>query len=141
MYIIKMFAITPILPRRFFISTYIQRVYTHFLAKKVCKSLYQFDFYIDRFMDSSEILRTINTDKVEDCLSRCLDETEFTCRSISFNRTASVCSLSPQSQISKPGYLRVNNNPNYRIDYYENNCYNGKQKQDLMWLECNKFAS
>uniref|UniRef100_A0A915L5U7 Apple domain-containing protein n=1 Tax=Romanomermis culicivorax TaxID=13658 RepID=A0A915L5U7_ROMCU len=72
----------------------------------------------------NEIERTIRTDKVEDCLNRCTNEPAFVCRSVSFNRTGRLCSLSAQSQATKPNSLRVNNNPNYRIDYYEHACAN-----------------
>ncbi|KJH49879.1 PAN domain protein [Dictyocaulus viviparus] len=46
------------------------------------------------------------------------------CRSVSFNRTDGGCHLSADSQLTKPLSIRLNNNPNFRIDYYENNCYN-----------------
>lgn len=34
--------------------------------------------------------------------------------------------MSPQNQLSKPRFIRLNNNPNFRIDYYESNCYNSE---------------
>ena len=50
------------------------------------------------------------------------------CRSTSFNRTDGACHLSAHNQLSKPKYIRLNNDPNYRIDYYESNCYDSTFK-------------
>ena len=75
-------------------------------------------------MDQKSVVKTTTKANLEDCLSDCLDEISFECRSISFNRTDGGCHMSKDSQISRPEAIRLNNNPNYRIDYYENNCYN-----------------
>lgn len=77
-------------------------------------------------MDFRVIIRTIHTRSLEDCLSICLNENSFACRSVSFNRTDGGCQLSQHNQLSKPALIKINNNPNYRIDYYENNCFNSK---------------
>uniref|UniRef100_A0A914X3B6 Uncharacterized protein n=1 Tax=Plectus sambesii TaxID=2011161 RepID=A0A914X3B6_9BILA len=91
---------------------------------KTCTADYSFTFFSDRYMDSSEISRIKYTTTLEDCLAHCLNEPMFTCRSVSFNRTDGGCHLSAQNQLSKPKNLRLNHNPNFRIDYFENNCYN-----------------
>lgn len=96
------------------------------LANKICKSMYHFDLVVDSYMERSEIDKTLPGMSIEDCLALCLDETSFNCRSVSFNRTGDKCLLSTSSRIQKPGYVRLNTNPNWRIDYYENNCHNGK---------------
>lgn len=96
------------------------------LAQKTCSGDYAFTFLSDRYMDSREVTRVAYTSSLEDCLSACLDESNFACRSVSFNRTDGGCHLSQQNQLSKPALLRMNNNPNFRIDYYESNCFNSK---------------
>uniref|UniRef100_A0A183CDW0 Apple domain-containing protein n=1 Tax=Globodera pallida TaxID=36090 RepID=A0A183CDW0_GLOPA len=95
-------------------------------SEKSCTGEYAFTFLSDRYMLSSEVSRTKFTQSLEDCLAECLNGGGGTmlCRSVSFNRTDGGCHLSEQNQLSKPSAIRVNNNPNFRIDYYENNCYN-----------------
>uniref|UniRef100_A0A0M3HQ47 Apple domain-containing protein n=1 Tax=Ascaris lumbricoides TaxID=6252 RepID=A0A0M3HQ47_ASCLU len=95
-------------------------------SQKTCSGDYAFTFLSDRYMDSREVTRVAYTSSLEDCLSACLDESNFACRSVSFNRTDGGCHLSQQNQLSKPALLRMNNNPNFRIDYYESNCFNSK---------------
>ncbi|EFO13091.1 hypothetical protein LOAG_15439 [Loa loa] len=75
-------------------------------------------------MDVREIREVIRTKTLEDCLSACLDATSYACRSVSYNRTDGDCFLSQHNQLSKPALIKINNNPNYRIDYYENSCTN-----------------
>ncbi|KRX89559.1 hypothetical protein T4E_2840 [Trichinella pseudospiralis] len=93
-------------------------------TKNACKSTHQFDFYIDRFMDENLIDKQFKTPRLEDCLGACLDETTIHCRSVTYNRTSAMCKLSTHNRLTKPRHVQVNNNPNYRIDYYENNCQN-----------------
>ncbi|VDK51208.1 unnamed protein product [Gongylonema pulchrum] len=80
----------------------------------------------DRYMDSREVREVIRTNTLEDCLSACLDAAIYACRSVSYNRTDGDCLLSQHNQLSKPALIRINNNPNYRIDYYENSCFNSR---------------
>uniref|UniRef100_A0A915NU44 Apple domain-containing protein n=1 Tax=Meloidogyne floridensis TaxID=298350 RepID=A0A915NU44_9BILA len=79
-------------------------------------------------MLSSDVTQIKFTSSLEECLALCLNNAETSksnaCKSVSFNRTDGGCHLSSQNQHSKPTSIRINNNPNYRIDYYENNCYN-----------------
>lgn len=75
-------------------------------------------------MDSREVREVMQTKTLEDCLSECLDASGYACRSVSYNRTDGQCFLSHHNQLSKPALIKVNNNPNYRIDYYENSCTN-----------------
>ncbi|OUC43046.1 PAN domain protein [Trichinella nativa] len=93
-------------------------------TKNACKSTHQFDFYIDRFMDENLIDKQFTAQRLEDCLGACLDETTIHCRSVTYNRTSAMCKLSTHNRLTKPRHVQVNNNPNYRIDYYENNCQN-----------------
>uniref|UniRef100_A0AC34RIG4 ZP domain-containing protein n=1 Tax=Panagrolaimus sp. JU765 TaxID=591449 RepID=A0AC34RIG4_9BILA len=89
-----------------------------------CNGNYAFTFLSDRYMAAQEVIRVFYSKTLEDCLAECLNEKNFLCRSVSFNRTDGGCHLSQQNQLSKPALIKLNNNPNYRIDYYENNCYN-----------------
>ncbi|KAI1703329.1 PAN domain-containing protein [Ditylenchus destructor] len=89
-----------------------------------CDGEYAFTFFSDRYMAESEIGKTVYTRTLEDCLAVCLNEEKLMCRSVSFNRTDGGCQLSEQNQLSKPSLIKINNNPNFRIDYYESNCVN-----------------
>uniref|UniRef100_A0A915E186 Apple domain-containing protein n=1 Tax=Ditylenchus dipsaci TaxID=166011 RepID=A0A915E186_9BILA len=91
---------------------------------RTCGGDFAFTFFSDRYMAESETVRTVYTKTLEDCLAECLNERQLFCRSVSFNRTDGGCHLSEQNQLSKPGHIKINNNPNFRVDYYENNCVN-----------------
>ncbi|CCD31038.1 Protein let-653 [Caenorhabditis elegans] len=93
-------------------------------STRKCSGEYAFTYLSDRYMDQKSVIKWTTKANLEECLSDCLDEKSFECRSISFNRTDGGCHMSKDSQISRPEAIRLNNNPNYRIDYYENNCYN-----------------
>ncbi|KAI6192867.1 hypothetical protein M3Y99_01913200 [Aphelenchoides fujianensis] len=93
-------------------------------TEKKCNGDYGFNFLSDRYIDVPQVNRTTHFDALEDCLAECLNEEHFHCRAVAFNRTSGACSLSEFNQLSKPSMIRINNNPNYRIDYYENNCFN-----------------
>lgn len=89
-----------------------------------CTGEYAFTYFSDRFMESSGVSSTSFVSSLEECLSLCLDHPSISCRSVSFNRTDGGCHLSSHSQLTRPHSIKINNNPNFRIDYYENNCYN-----------------
>ncbi|KAF7630749.1 hypothetical protein Mgra_00008958 [Meloidogyne graminicola] len=97
-------------------------------TSKRCTGEYAFTFFSDRYMLHSEVNEIKYTHSLEECLAECLNVGEIStstlCRSVSFNRTDGGCHLSSQNQLSKPSAIHINNDPNYRIDYYENNCYN-----------------
>uniref|UniRef100_A0A0K0E4B4 Apple domain-containing protein n=1 Tax=Strongyloides stercoralis TaxID=6248 RepID=A0A0K0E4B4_STRER len=93
-------------------------------SNRVCSGDYAFNFLSDRYMARSEIQKYIISNTLEDCLSECLNQNDYICRSVTFNRTSGGCSLSSQNQLSKPAMIKLNNNPNFRVDYYENNCFN-----------------
>ncbi|RCN52474.1 PAN domain protein [Ancylostoma caninum] len=99
-------------------------IYTLFKATRRCGGEYAFTYLSDRYMDSRDVIRVTKKNSLEECLVECLDEKSIPCRSISFNRTDGGCHVSADSQLTKPQAIRLNNNPNFRIDYYENNCYN-----------------
>ncbi|KAK6058500.1 PAN domain protein [Cooperia oncophora] len=91
-----------------------------------CGGEYAFTYHSDRYMDARDVTRVVKKGSLEECLVECLDEKTVPCRSISFNRTDGGCHVSADSQLTKPQAIHLNNNPNFRIDYYENNCYNCK---------------
>ncbi|CAJ0559532.1 unnamed protein product, partial [Mesorhabditis spiculigera] len=93
-------------------------------SHKQCGNDHAFTFMSDRYMEATEVIEVRHTSSLEDCLAECLNEEKFPCRSLSFNRTDGGCHMSANNQLTKPKAIRLNNNPNYRIDYYENNCYN-----------------
>ncbi|CAB3409139.1 unnamed protein product [Caenorhabditis bovis] len=93
-------------------------------SKRKCSGEYAFTYLSDRYMDASSVRKVVTKENLEECLSDCLEEKQFECRSVSFNRTDGGCHMSTDSQITKPDAIRLNNNPNFRIDYYENNCQN-----------------
>uniref|UniRef100_A0AC35U7P9 ZP domain-containing protein n=1 Tax=Rhabditophanes sp. KR3021 TaxID=114890 RepID=A0AC35U7P9_9BILA len=93
-------------------------------SDRVCSGEYAFTFLSDRYMASSEITKKFDSSTLEECLAECLNENSYLCRSVSFNRTSGECGLSKQNQLSKPAMIKLNNNPNFRVDYYENNCFN-----------------
>uniref|UniRef100_A0A0K0FCQ5 Let-653 protein (projected from Caenorhabditis elegans ortholog let-653) n=1 Tax=Strongyloides venezuelensis TaxID=75913 RepID=A0A0K0FCQ5_STRVS len=93
-------------------------------SDKVCSGDYAFNFLSDRYMAGSEIQKYIISGSLEDCLAECLNRNDYLCRSVTFNRTSGGCSLSSQNQLSKPAMIKLNHNPNFRVDYYENNCFN-----------------
>lgn len=97
-------------------------------ASKTCASHYQFNYIPDQFMDPTlAVSKTVPGISVEACLGLCLGGSEaslpFSCRSVSFNRTSSTCLLSAHSAQNMPHAFRSNNDPNFRMDYYESNCY------------------
>ncbi|CAJ0928735.1 unnamed protein product, partial [Mesorhabditis belari] len=93
-------------------------------SSKKCGNDHAFTFMSDRYMDAAEVAEVRHTSSLEDCLAACLNEEKFPCRSLSFNRTDGGCHMSANNQLTKPKAIKLNNNPNFRIDYYENNCYN-----------------
>ncbi|WKY04799.1 hypothetical protein Q1695_005648 [Nippostrongylus brasiliensis] len=93
-------------------------------TSRKCGGEHAFTYLSDRYMDARDVTRVTKKGSLEECLVECLDEKGTPCRSISFNRTDGGCHISADSQLTKPQAIHLNNNPNFRIDYYENNCYN-----------------
>nr|CAD2189078.1 unnamed protein product [Meloidogyne enterolobii] len=77
-------------------------------TSKRCTGEYAFTFFSDRYM----------------CLAMLLKLNLLQVWKNVWHYDRWGCHLSSQNQHSKPTSIRINNNPNYRIDYYENNCYN-----------------
>ncbi|GMR48318.1 hypothetical protein PMAYCL1PPCAC_18513 [Pristionchus mayeri] len=93
-------------------------------TSRKCSGEFAFTYFSDRFIESSGVSSSSFVSSLEECLALCLDHPSISCRSVSFNRTDGGCHLSSHSQLTRPHSIKINNNPNFRIDYYENNCYN-----------------
>ncbi|KAI6188975.1 hypothetical protein M3Y98_00412300 [Aphelenchoides besseyi] len=65
------------------------------------------------------VKKSVQVANREQCLSACLKEKEFVCRSVNFNYETYLCELSTEDRRSKPGQLRMSDQP---VDYYDNNC-------------------
>ncbi|CEF59904.1 No mechanoreceptor potential A [Strongyloides ratti] len=77
----------------------------------------------------------------EECLSTCLKETEFVCRSVNYNYENFMCELSTEDRRSKPQNMRMSNAP---VDYYDNNCLNrqnrcGESGGNLIFIKTTQF--
>uniref|UniRef100_A0A0N5A0H4 PAN domain protein n=1 Tax=Parastrongyloides trichosuri TaxID=131310 RepID=A0A0N5A0H4_PARTI len=77
----------------------------------------------------------------EECLSTCLKETEFVCRSVNYNYENFMCELSTEDRRSKPQNMRMSDSP---VDYYDNNCLNrqnrcGESGGNLIFIKTTQF--
>ena len=65
-----------------------------------------------------------------ECMDRCLQETEFECRSVNYDNSTGDCYLSHLDrhalQQNLPGRLRSPLQPTGSMDYFETNCIQGK---------------
>ncbi|CAD5228181.1 unnamed protein product [Bursaphelenchus xylophilus] len=93
-------------------------------TNRSCAGDYGFTFLSDRYISQEYVSLVKKVGSLEDCLADCLNQGEFMCRSLAYNRTSHTCFISQHNQLSKPSMVKINNNPNYRIDYYENSCFN-----------------
>lgn len=58
-------------------------------ASKSCAGDYGFTFLSDRYIAPDSVSRRFRVDSLQDCLADCLNQGEFKCRSLAFNRTSS----------------------------------------------------
>ncbi|CAD5221579.1 unnamed protein product [Bursaphelenchus okinawaensis] len=93
-------------------------------SQRKCSGDYAFSFLSDRYLSPEFVSVSKKVGQLEDCLAECLNQGEFMCRSLAYNRTSHLCHISQHNQMSKPSMVKINNNPNFRIDYYENACFN-----------------
>ncbi|KRZ56814.1 hypothetical protein T02_11883 [Trichinella nativa] len=66
------------------------------------------------------VRRSIQVGSREDCLSACLLEESFVCRSVNYNYNTYFCEMSDQDRRSKPQYMRKSQSE--PIDYFDSNC-------------------
>uniref|UniRef100_A0A914Y9F7 PAN domain protein n=1 Tax=Panagrolaimus superbus TaxID=310955 RepID=A0A914Y9F7_9BILA len=65
------------------------------------------------------VKKSVQVGSREECLSSCLKEKEFICRSVNYNYDNYLCELSTEDRRSKPNHMRMSDQP---VDYYDNNC-------------------
>ncbi|VDN55665.1 unnamed protein product [Dracunculus medinensis] len=87
------------------------------------------------------VRKSLQVGSRERCLSTCLKETEFVCRSINYNYDTYLCELSTEDRRSKPSHLRQSDSP---IDYYDNNCLSrqnrcGESGGNLVFVKTTNF--
>ncbi|CAI2352398.1 unnamed protein product [Caenorhabditis sp. 36 PRJEB53466] len=64
------------------------------------------------------VRKSVKVETREHCLSACLKEKEFVCKSVNFHYADNLCELSVEDKRSKPTHVRMSEG----IDYYDNNC-------------------
>ncbi|KAI6233806.1 hypothetical protein M3Y99_00871800 [Aphelenchoides fujianensis] len=87
------------------------------------------------------VKKSVQVANREQCLSACLKEKEFVCRSVNYNYEAYLCELSTEDRRSKPNHLRMSDQP---VDYYDNNCLTrqnrcGPAGGNLVFVKTTKF--
>ncbi|CAI4224501.1 unnamed protein product [Auanema sp. JU1783] len=65
------------------------------------------------------VRKSIQVANREQCLSACLKEKEFVCRSVNYNYDSYLCEMNAEDRRSKPTHLRMAED---NVDYYDNNC-------------------
>ncbi|KAI1732632.1 PAN domain-containing protein [Ditylenchus destructor] len=87
------------------------------------------------------VKKSIQVSNREQCLSACLKEREFVCRSVNYNYDSYLCELSTEDRRSKPTHMRMSDQP---VDYYDNNCLTrqnrcGQSGGNLIFVKTTKF--
>ncbi|KAK0397831.1 hypothetical protein QR680_002291 [Steinernema hermaphroditum] len=87
------------------------------------------------------VKKSIPVGNREECLSACLKETEFVCRSVNYNYDSYLCELSTEDRRSKPTHLKMTDQP---VDYYDNNCLSrqnrcGQSGGNLVFVKTTNF--
>lgn len=77
------------------------------------------------------VKKSVQVGSREECLSACLKEKEFVCRSVNYNYDNYLCELSTEDRRSKPNHMRMSDQP---VDYYDNNCLTRMLKAFLSLL-------
>jgi len=87
------------------------------------------------------VKKSVQVGSREECLSTCLKEKEFVCRSVNYNYDSYLCELSTEDRRSKPNHMRMSDQP---VDYYDNNCLTrqnrcGLSGGNLVFVKTSKF--
>ncbi|XP_014665198.1 PREDICTED: uncharacterized protein LOC106807395 [Priapulus caudatus] len=85
-------------------------------ASDVCGRPWTFDIVLRQQLDVVD--KTVNAISRMGCLEACLEESDFTCRSASYNNPAQECTLSRYDRLSRPEVFKGSDD----IDYIENHC-------------------
>uniref|UniRef100_A0A7E4V2B5 PAN domain protein n=1 Tax=Panagrellus redivivus TaxID=6233 RepID=A0A7E4V2B5_PANRE len=87
------------------------------------------------------VKKSVQVGSREECLSACLKEKEFVCRSVNYNYDSYLCELSTEDRRSKPNHMRMSDQP---VDYYDNNCLTrqnrcGQSGGNLVFVKTSQF--
>uniref|UniRef100_A0A1I7RHH1 PAN domain protein n=1 Tax=Bursaphelenchus xylophilus TaxID=6326 RepID=A0A1I7RHH1_BURXY len=87
------------------------------------------------------VKKSVQVANREQCLSACLREKEFICRSVNYNYEDYLCELSTEDRRSKPNHLKMSDKP---VDYYDNNCLSrqnrcGQSGGNLVFVKTTHF--
>ncbi|CAJ0568805.1 unnamed protein product, partial [Mesorhabditis spiculigera] len=87
------------------------------------------------------VKKTVQVSGREQCLSTCLKEKEFVCRSVNYNHDTYMCELNAEDRRSKPTALSMTD---INVDYYDNNCLSrqnrcGQQGGNLVFVKTTNF--
>jgi hypothetical protein len=87
------------------------------------------------------VKKSVQVQNREQCLSACLKEKEFVCRSVNYNYDSYLCELSTEDRRSKPSHMRMSDQP---VDYYDNNCLSrqnrcGQTGGNLVFVKTTQF--
>jgi hypothetical protein len=87
------------------------------------------------------VKKSVQVGSREECLSSCLKEKEFICRSVNYNYDNYLCELSTEDRRSKPNHMRMSDQP---VDYYDNNCLTrqnrcGQSGGNLVFVKTSHF--
>ncbi|CAG9536967.1 unnamed protein product [Cercopithifilaria johnstoni] len=87
------------------------------------------------------VRKSVQVGSREQCLSACLKEEEFVCRSVNYNYDTYLCELSTEDRRSKPNHLRYSDS---LVDYYDNNCLSrqnrcGEAGGNLVFVKTTNF--
>lgn len=93
---------------------------TNLRSDNVCNRLWSFEKYPNKVLRGLDNA-IIYTSNKEACLSSCLNEVRFVCRSVEFNYVTLQCHLSEYDRRS-PGAFPVDLVDTQGVDYFENSC-------------------
>jgi len=93
---------------------------TNLRSDNVCNRLWSFEKYPNKVLRGLDNA-IIYTSNKEACLSSCLNEVRFVCRSVEFNYITLQCHLSEYDRRS-PGAFPVDLVDTQGVDYFENSC-------------------
>lgn len=87
------------------------------------------------------VKKSMQVESREQCLSACLKENEFVCRSVNYHYDTFLCELSTEDRRTKPNHLRQSEDA---VDYYDNNCLNrhnrcGESGGNLVFVKTTNF--
>ena len=98
-----------------------------YLPEKPCGKLWSFERIIGYDLEETPDKTIENVDLRADCQDHCLSVKDFLCRSATYDYSHKTCRLFSETQRSKPGSFKATTK---EIDYLENHCVKGEQKNN-----------